>query len=333
MTTAEVRRMLDQLVEGLKPIQQRALASERKQPEFLFTAYDEARQESFCRWLVERIGFNFDAGRLDTSPHPFTSRVGRGDIRQTIRTDPRNPLSAIYAALHETGHALYELGIPEDLLDAPAGRAPSLGMHESQSRLWENQVGRSRAFTDFLLPHLKEVFPEEIGMATPEEFYWAVNHAGPSLIRVEADELTYNLHIAVRFELEVALMREELEVADLPGAFDERMESHLGLRPPDDSVGVLQDMHWAVGTFGYFPTYTVGNLYAAALYAAARADLDALESDLRAGETTRLLGWLRTRVHQQAYLRDAKDLMATLVGDAFDARPLLAYLAEKYAGD
>jgi carboxypeptidase Taq len=331
MGTSEVAAMFSELAAGLKPVLDTALGRAGARPQFLSSSYDEERQQSFCLWLVERLGFDTAAGRLDKSPHPFTSAIGPGDVRQTIRTDVRNVLSAIYASLHETGHALYDQGLPQHLVDLPAGRVPSIGIHESQSRLWENQVGRGRAFTDFLLPRLKEFFPDEIGTVEHEEFYWGVNHVAPSLIRVEADELTYDLHIALRFELERALMRDELEVRELPDAWDEAMESHLGIRPADDSSGVLQDMHWSMGAFGYFPTYTLGNIYGAALFAAARRDLGELDAELREGDPTRLLAWLRARIHSQGHLRDAKELVEDVAGEGVRADPLLTYLEEKYA--
>jgi carboxypeptidase Taq len=330
-TTADVSAMFSELTEGLEPIARSALDRADRRAAFLFATFDPAKQQSFCRWLVERLGFDTDGGRLDESPHPFTIRVGLGDVRQTTRTQEQGVLGAVYAAIHETGHALYEQGIPSDMLDLPVGRVPSLGMHESQSRLWENHVGRSRAFTDFMLPHLKERFPDEMGMVTPEDFYRGVNAPQRSLIRVSADELTYNLHVALRFELEVGLFRDELEVSDLPAAWNDGMERYLGIRPDDDASGVLQDMHWSIGAYGYFPTYTIGTIYAAAIFDAAARELGGLDEELRAGEPARLLGWLRSKVHSQAYLYDAKDLIARVVGHPVGARPLLGYLEDKYS--
>jgi carboxypeptidase Taq len=267
---------------------------------------------------------------LDQSPHPFTAHIGPGDVRQTTRTDPRVLLSSIYAALHETGHALYEQGLPEELLDLPAGRVPSLGLHESQSRLWENQVGRSAAFCNWLLLQLKERFPQEIGMVTPEQFYAVVNHVSRTLVRVEADEVTYNLHIAHRFELELALFRDELALEDAPEAWNAALERYVGVRPPDAAAGILQDMHWSIGAFGYFPTYTIGNLYAAALYARAEDVLGDLEDDLGSGDCSRLRGWLRSNVHARAYLVEPDELMTEVAGEVPGPGPLLAYLEGKY---
>jgi carboxypeptidase Taq len=323
--------MFEELVEGLKPLTDAALERSEPGADWLYASYEEGKQQAFCAWLVEQLGFDTSSGRLDRSPHPFTMGVGVGDVRQTVRTESSGVFGAVYAAMHETGHALYEQGIPRELRGLPVGRVPSLGMHESQSRLWENQVGRSRAFTDYLLPHLKERFPEELGMVTPENFYAGVNRVQRSLIRVTADELTYNLHIAVRLELELAVFRDELEVAALPSAFNAAMDRHLGIQPQSDADGVLQDMHWAIGAFGYFPTYTLGTLYAAALYDRAAQDLDGLEDDIRSGDTKRLLQWLRERIHTRGYMLESGALVEEVVGEPVGAKPLLAYLTDKYS--
>ncbi len=330
MRTGEVEAMFGELTGGLKPVIEQVLPEAGTPPEFLSQSYEPARQEAFCRTLVERLGFDFEGGRLDTSPHPFTSRIQPGDVRQTTRADPKDLLMSIYAVLHETGHALYEQGIPERLHHLPAGHVPSLGMHESQSRLWENHVGRSRSFSDFLLRQLKEQWPGEVGMASPEEFYRGVNLPRRSLIRVTADELTYNLHVALRFELEAALFRDELEVGDLPDAWDAGMEKHVGVRPANHAEGVLQDMHWSLGSFGYFPTYTLGTLYAAAFFSKAQEELGDLDDDFKRGETTRLLGWLRVNLHQHAYLYPAKELGGRVLGGPLDAQPFLSYVRDKF---
>ncbi|MFN2490446.1 MAG: carboxypeptidase M32 [Actinomycetota bacterium] len=329
--TSETAAMFDELVRGLKPITDAALEPDHERAPFLYASYDDAKQHSFCRWLVEQLGFDVARGRLDSSPHPFTIQIGPADVRQTTRTETTGVLGSIYAAIHETGHALYEQGIPAGLLGLPVGRVPSLGMHESQSRLWENQIGRSRAFTDFLLPHLKDRFPEEIAMTTPQEFYRGVNHVQRTLIRVSADELTYNLHVALRFKLELALFRDELEVSELPGAWNDATEEYLGIRPENDSEGVLQDMHWSIGAMGYFPTYTIGNLYAAAIDRRARAELDTLDGDIRSGDMRPLLEWLRENIHRHGYVFEARELMEDVTGASVDARPLLTYLEDKYS--
>jgi carboxypeptidase Taq len=331
MTTAEVEDMFKDLLQGLQPLVEDVLDQVEDPPEFLGAHYDPDKQMAFCNWLVAQLNFEFSQGRLDISPHPFTIHIGSGDVRQTTRAEPNNLLMSVYAAVHETGHALYEQGLPEQWADLPIGSPPSLGIHESQSRLWENQVGRSRAFTNFLLPQLKERFPEEIGLVTPEEFYRGVNHPQRSLIRVTADELTYNLHVGFRFELELALFRDELTVADLPSAWNEKMSERLGLVPDSISDGVLQDMHWSTGAFGYFPTYTLGTIYSAALFATATEELPGLESELRSGVTDRLLDWLRRKVHVYGYRYDAKELVERANQGPVTPEPLLHYLRAKYS--
>lgn len=330
MKSSEVEKMFSELVAGLRGVVETVLDAAYDRPSFLSASYEEDRQERFCQMLVRQLGFDTEAGRLDLSPHPFTQTIGAGDVRQTTRTERSTVLNSIYAAIHETGHALYEQGIPQNLAGLPAGNAPSLGMHESQSRLWENQVGRSRAFTDFLLPKLKDQFPEELGRVSPEEFYRAANFPARTLIRVHADELTYNLHVALRFELELAMFRDELEVADLPGAWSEAMEANLGVAPSNDADGVLQDMHWSIGAMGYFPTYTLGTMYAAAFYRRAQQDLGDLAPSLRRGDGSQLLAWLRENVHQRAYLQPAKELGERVLGAPLTPDPLLDYLKEKY---
>jgi carboxypeptidase Taq len=331
MTSAEVEAMFEELVEGLAPIVDKVLDARRPPPKFLTGTYDVTKQDQFSQWLTRHVGFDPEAGRLDTSPHPFTIMIGRGDIRQTTRFNEEELPSSIYATLHESGHALYDQGFPEAWHDLPVGGYASLGMHESQSRMWENQVGRSRAFSFFMLPELKKLFESELGSVTPDEFFEGVNYPERSMIRVEADELTYNLHIVMRFELELALLRDELEVADLPEAWDDKMEEHLGIRPENDGEGVLQDMHWAGGMQGYFPTYSLGTIYSAALFDKADRDLGGLADEFRRGETSRLLEWLRTHVHSKGHMLDAKDLATKVLGEQPTAQPLLRYLKDKYA--
>ncbi len=330
MTTKRVESMFDELLAGLKPLVDRILDRAGPRPEWLTHEFDPIKQQEFCAWLIKELGFDLTRGRLDTSPHPFTITISRSDVRQTTKAEPRNLMMSIYAVIHETGHALYEQGIPEEMTDLPVGRVPSLGLHESQSRMWENQVGRGRPFTDFLLPHLKEKFPDGLGMLTPEDWHKAVNHPQRTLIRVTADELTYNLHVALRFELEVALFRDELEVADLPGAWNEKMSEHVGITPPNDSDGVLQDMHWSMGAIGYFPTYTLGTLYSAAFFDAALAELGDLSDELRHGDGSRLLAWLRENIHEEAYLQTAGELAEKVAGGPVGAEPFLRYVERKY---
>lgn len=330
MTTAEVEALFEDLVPTLKPVADQILGAAGERPEFLSRTYEVHKQEEFCSWLVEHLGFDRKRGRFDKSPHPFTTHVGRGDVRQTTRYEKNRLLMSIRASIHETGHALFEQGIPEELWGLPIAEIQSLGLHESQSRIWEIQVGTSREFLDFMLPHLKDRFPEELGTLTPDEFYLGFNHPRRSLIRVESDAVTYNLHIALRFELELALFRDQISVGDLPDAFDSGMEKYVGIRPDNHADGVLQDMHWSVGGFGYFPTYTLGTLYAAALFDRAQEELGDLSDELRAGDTSRLLTWLRDKVHRIGSKKPGKQIAEEAIGGPLTAAPFLNHLKTKY---
>ena len=297
------------------------------------------QQEAFGRFVAAHMGYDFDAGRLDTSAHPFTTGFAPTDVRITWRADDGDLRPGLFGIMHEAGHALYEQGLPVDLAGTPAGEAVSLGVHESQSRLWENLVGRSRSFWRWAMPHLVDHVPGAAVAQLPagdrvDALWPALHTVQPSLIRVEADEATYNLHIAVRFELERRLIGGELDAGDLPGAWDDTYEALLGIRPTSAADGVLQDIHWAMGAFGYFPTYTLGNLAASQLFEAAAAALGDLDDQLAAGDLEGLLGWLRTNVHRHASTLDAPALIeqatgAPLTADAF-MRHIRADVAEVY---
>ena len=331
MTAIEVEALFSELIEGLQPMAQQILDAAGPKPEFLFQTYEAGRQIDFCNALVDRMGFDREGGRLDFSPHPFTIRIAQGDVRQTLAVEEDDLMMSIYAAIHETGHALYDQGFPDGFAGLPIAEAPSMGMHESQSRLWENHVGRSRAFTDHMLPLLKEQFDQQLGSTDPEEFHRGVNHPERSLIRIKADEVTYNLHVALRFEIELGLFRDELEVADLPDAWDAAMEKHLGIRPQNHAEGVMQDMHWADGYFGYFPTYSLGTIYAAALFDKMTSDIGSVDEQLRAGDCSTVLHWLRENIHSQAYLYPAKELAERVIGTTISARPFLDHIRTKYS--
>jgi carboxypeptidase Taq len=330
ITAVEVETMLNDLTAGLRPIVGTIVDAAGPAPEFTLRRYEPERQEGFSQWLVKQLHFDTDGGRLDTSPHPFTMPVGAGDVRQTTKADPDNIMMSIYATLHETGHALYEQGLPEEMQDLPVGQVPSLGLHESQSRLWENLVGRDRHYCSFMHPHLKEWFPDQMHDVDAETFYRGANHPQRSLIRVTADEVTYNLHVALRFELELALFRDELPVSELPGAWNERMQEWLEITPPSDADGVMQDMHWSIGALGYFPTYTLGTLYASAFFAKAKEELGSLDDDLANGNVSRLLAWLQKNIYSRAYLLPAKELGHEVLGAPVSAAPFLDYLKRKY---
>jgi carboxypeptidase Taq len=280
--------------------------------------------------VAERIGFDFARGRLDTTVHPFCSTLGPHDCRLTTRWDEQFLPTAFYSVLHEAGHGLYEQGLPVGWFGLPPGEAASLGIHESQSRLWENLVGRSAEFWHWCFPLAKEAFPDALAGATPAAVAAAVRTVQPSFIRVEADEITYNLHVMLRFDLERAVIAGDLAVADLPGAWDDRFEADFGMRPTSAAEGVLQDIHWPAGLIGYFPTYALGNLFSAQLMAAADRALGSLEQQIAAGEFQPLLGWLRQQVHAQGRCLTAASLIEQVSGEPVNERFLIESLYRRY---
>jgi carboxypeptidase Taq len=280
--------------------------------------------------VLRLVGFDLERGRLDRSAHPFSSGHGEADVRLTTRLDESDPLSALYSTIHEAGHGMYEQGWSAEHSGTPLASSPSFGLHESQSRLWENQVGRSRAFWTALLPRAKALFPAQLDGATVDEVYRAVNVVEPGLVRTEADEVTYNLHIILRFELEAALFSGALPVDALPEAWSEKMRALLGVVPDGDRLGCLQDIHWASAAFGYFPSYTVGNLYAASLMSAYRAHDPGFDDACARGELGGLLAWLRREVHARGYIEEAEDTVRRATGQGLSVEPLLAALRAKY---
>ncbi len=287
-------------------------------------------QRDFALHAASALGYDLKAGRMDISAHPFSTTIGPKDSRITTRFNQQCFSEAFFSTIHETGHALYEQGLLAENWGTPMGQAVSLGVHESQSRLWENIVGRSRPFWKHFLPKARERFQALVGVSL-EYFFRAVNEVRPGLIRVDADEVTYNLHVLLRFELELALFRGELEPADLPEAWNAKMLELLGLTPPDFSSGVMQDVHWSAGLFGYFPTYTLGNIMAAQLFAAAERDLGEQEGLFAKGNFKPLLQWLRERVHAHGRRFRPRDLIREATGEELDSGHLISYLEKKAA--
>jgi carboxypeptidase Taq len=292
--------------------------------------YPLDRQKIFGEMVAAAVGFDFRQGRLDVTPHPFCTGIGPGDVRITTRYDAHQFADAFFGVLHEVGHGLYEQGLDPDRFGTPMGEAVSLGVHESQSRLWENAVGRSKAFWTHWLPTARQVFPQALHDATLERFHAAINRVAPSLIRVQADEVTYNLHILIRFELEQALLSGDLPVGDLPAAWNAKYRESLGVVPGNDAEGCLQDIHWSAGLFGYFPTYTLGNLYAAQLFARADADLGGLDGAFARGDFAGLLNWLRDKVHRHGKRFSPAALIEQATGTPLDHRPFIDALRRKY---
>jgi carboxypeptidase Taq len=290
--------------------------------------FAEAGQWDLCRRLLAAMGFAFDRGRLDRSTHPFTLFAGVNDVRLTIRVDETDLPAAVLAALHEGGHGLYDQGFDPNDRHTLLSEAPSMGLQESQARLWENHVGRSRAFWDYVFPSLPKLFPDAMRGLDAESFYRDVNVVRPGLIRVAADEISYHLHIVLRYELEVALISGALGIRDLPAVWNERSASLIGARPASDCEGVLQDVHWSLGMFGYFPTYTLGSLYAAQL-AETYARVHPFEDEIRHGEFNGLLAWLRTNIHRLGQRSSAEEIIEKATGKGLDASAFFRHLERK----
>jgi carboxypeptidase Taq len=293
--------------------------------------YPIPAQQALNRRIAEAIGFNFEAGRIDTTTHPFCTTLGPGDCRLTTRYNERNFTQSLFGILHEAGHGLYEQGLPAEHYGTPLGSAASLGVHESQSRLWENHVGRSVGFWQHWHPVACEHFPE-LKSFSPERIAAAANRVAPSFIRVEADQVTYDLHILLRFEIEVKLVEAQLKVADVPHYWNEEFHKLLGLHVQKDADGCLQDIHWSLGTLGYFPTYTLGNLNAAQLMRRATADHPELKNQLAQGEYQTLLGWLRDKIHRHGLRYPPQELMQRATGEPTRASYHLEALREKFLG-
>lgn len=329
MDTLSVANLFAALQVELVPLSQRilGLAEHYKLPEL--KNFPVAKQEIFLREIVESLGFDFSRGRIDVAIHPFCSGNGN-DTRLTTRYDPNNPLDSLFSSIHEAGHGLYEQGLPAEWLCTPLGEAAGMAVHESQSRIWENQVGRSRQFWHLWEPRFRELFPEALSDISSEELFKTINLVAPNPIRVDADEVTYNLHVILRFELEQALFSGELEVRELPDAWNQKAENLLNLRPENDAEGVLQDVHWSSGSFGYFPSYCIGNLLAAQLWETAKEDLPELESLIEAGEHDCFQTWLGEKVHRHGSRMNLLELTEHATGKPLGHAPLLRYLEERY---
>ena len=341
--------LLDQYEPGMKTAQVRALFEAIKptliglvrdiaargpgavDASILTREFPEDRQKKFGEKVVSALGFDWARGRQDKAVHPFCTSFTRGDVRITTRFDTHFLPMALFGSMHETGHALYEQGVAPRYDGNVLGGGASLGVHESQSRLWENLVGRSRAFWRHFYPDLQAAFPEALGDVTPDAWYRAINKVEPSLIRVEADEVTYNLHILLRFEMETDLLAGRVSVADAPEAWNAKMQEYLGLTPPDDAQGILQDVHWSGGSFGYFPTYSIGNLLSVQFFDKADADLGGqVTEQVARGEFEPLRGWLAENIHQWGRKYLPNELVQRVTGGPLDPAPYLQYLKTKF---
>ena len=332
MTAAKLRPIFALLAEKQSDLVARIIASPRPtEQNWLNQRWDTEKQWTLTERVLRDMGYDFDAGRQDRSAHPFTTNFSIQDVRVTTRLSEEEFFSALSSSIHEGGHALYEQGFLESDEGTLLASAPSLGMHESQSRLWENVIGRSLPFWTCYLPVLRDIFPGQLDGVEPVQLYQAANRVAPSFIRVEADECTYNLHIILRFEIETALLDGTLKAADVPAAWNEKMKQYLQLDVPNDALGCLQDIHWSHGAFGYFPTYALGNLYAAQIFEIMLRDMPSLWDQVGRGEFQGVLTWLRTHIHRIGRRKTAAEIISEITGAPPGPEAFLAYLESKYS--
>jgi len=331
MTTAQVRTLFAELKAGTVPLLQAIVNSGVEVDDsMLHQPFDERVQEQFGVEVTKKFGYDWTRGRQDRTAHPFAMSLNIDDVRITTRFYPDFLNAALFGTMHEAGHAMYEQGVGRSLARTPLAHGASLGVHESQSRMWENLVGRSRPFWQANYARLQELFPQQLGSVDMETFYRAINKVQPSFIRVEADELTYNLHIMLRFELEAAMLEGSMRAADLEEAWNAQMGEMLGITPPNASEGVLQDTHWSSGLIGYFPTYTVGNVLSVQLWESALRDHPSIPDDIARNEFGDLLGWMREHVHQHGRKFMPNELVQRATGQPLQAQPYLNYLRSKF---
>jgi len=330
MKTAEVQEIFT----ALRPQQVALIQAIGSRPQVddsaLHQPYDPQKQWDFGIEVISKFGYDWNRGRQDKAAHPFTTSFGFGDVRITTRILPEYVGSALFSTMHEAGHAMYEQGIAPELNRQITGETFSLALHESQSRMWENLVGRSKPFWQHFYPRLQSYFPAELGNVSMESFYKGINKVEPSFIRVEADEATYNLHIMLRLEIEIALVSGEIEVKDLPEAWNSRMQDYLGITPPDDALGVLQDVHWAHGYMGYFSTYALGNLVSGQLWEKIQIDIPDVEEQILQGQFADLLNWNRQQLHRFGSKYEAQEMVQRITGSKIDPAPYMRYLTNKY---
>ncbi|HRK91293.1 MAG TPA: carboxypeptidase M32 [Anaerolineales bacterium] len=331
MKTAEVKEIFN----NLRPKQVSLLKaiSEAKQvkDDFLHKKYNEQKIWNFSEKIIAKFGYDFNRGRQDKAPHPFETTFSVNDVRITNRFEPGNPLATLFSAMHECGHALYELGVAQEYERTPLESGTSLAVHESQSRMWENLVGRSFPFWEHFFPEIKKTFPSQLDGVSLKTFYKGINKVEPSFIRVNADEATYNMHIMLRLELEIGMVDGSIAIKDLPEIWNEKMRDYLGITPPSDALGVLQDIHWSYGSIGYFSTYALGNIVSAQLWERINKDIKDLGEQIRKGQFSVLREWLRENVHKYGHKYDPQDLVQKITGSKIDSAAYVRYLTKKYS--
>lgn len=329
MTAQTIEGLFSRLKEELVPLTRDLLSSTVKAKNEQLKGFPIDKQAAFLKEVTAKLGFDYDRGRIDVAVHPFCSG-NACDTRMTTRYHEDVPLDSLFSSIHETGHGLYEQGLPRDQLHNALGQAVGMGIHESQSRLWENQVSRSREFWRYFEPKYRKAFPDQLDSLTSDDLYLAVNAVTLCPIRVDSNEVTYNLHIMLRFELEKMLFSGELEVDDLPDKWNSLSQEIIGLTPTSNKEGVLQDVHWSGGIFGYFPSYCLGNMIAAQLWYTLLEEMPDLLSDFARGDFSRLLGWLRNRIHRHGKRYETQDLVKRVTGDEINPKHLIQYLKDRY---
>ena len=330
LTTKQLVILFEEVRNQLVPYVKSIFAKAKINDDFTRLQYPKQKQWDFGIGLLKQMGYDFKAGRQDISSHPFTINFNSRDVRVTTRINENDLCEMIWSCIHEGGHALYEQGIPFEDYGLPSGEYLSLGIHESQSRLWENNVGRSLGYWKQNYSELQNTFPDQLKSIPVNEFYKAINKVEPSLIRTSADELTYHFHVMIRFELEVALMEKKINVEDLPAAWNKKYKEYLDIDVPDDRNGVLQDVHWSHGSFGYFPTYSIGSFYAAQFFNQAKKDLPDLTGQIESGNLLPLLNWLREKIHQHGRIYTSAELCRLVTGKELDFNGFMGYAREKY---
>jgi len=330
LKTAEVEALFNDVRKELVPFVKQLMSKQIGSQEIIQRHYDKDKQFAYSEHILKQMGYDFEAGRQDISVHPFSTNFSSMDVRVTTRIDENNIADCISGSIHEGGHALYEQGIPDDQYGLPSGEYCSLSIHESQSRLWENNVGRSLTFWKGQFPELQKTFPEQLQNVTAEEFYLALNVVQPSLIRINSDEVTYHFHVMIRFEVEKAIFEGKLAVKDIPAYWNSRYKEYLGIDVPSDAEGCMQDVHWSHGSFGYFPTYSLGSFYAAQLYAKVNQEIPELQKQIEQRDYSQLLKWLRTKIHQHGKTYTSKELCVMATGEELNFKYFMEYVKGKY---
>lgn len=330
MTSSEVGRIFSKLGEKVRTLLEEIKKAPQVDSSFLHGSFDKEAQLAFSKELLETLGYSFEHGRLDISTHPFSTSFHPSDSRITTRFHNDSVIDPIMATVHEAGHSFYEMGLPEHYFGSPLCEAISLGMHESQSRFWETRIGQSRPFWRHFLPKLQAKFPNQLKKVGLEQFYRAINRVEPTLIRVEADEVTYPLHVILRYEMERGIMDGSIPLKNVPAAWNEKMKHYLGVTPSSDREGCLQDIHWAMGGFGYFPTYTLGNLYAAHLFEGFEKAFPDWQESVANGEFAFIKQWLNEKVHAHGRRYRSIDLLKRIHAKEFSEKPYIDYLTTKY---